>query len=100
LYGSLSQPSLRSNFFSGLVAGSAFIFALLAFTAGFIGAAFRRWCSATSGDAKVGPEYTFLLTIVIMGLSTFIVGLAYALPLCTPGHLIALRMLPKFGAGW
>ena len=52
----------------------AFIFALLAFAAGFIVRPFGAIVFGRLGD-MIGRKYTFLVTILIMGLSTFIVGL-------------------------
>src|SRR3984885_1798659 len=77
LYGSLAAI-IAKQFFSGLDAGAAFIFALLAFAA------------------------AFLVTILIMGLSTFIVGLlpSYAtIGVAAPVILIALRMLQGLALG-
>ena len=53
---------------------SAFIFALLAFAAGFLVRPFGALVFGRLGDL-IGRKYTFLVTILIMGLSTFIVGL-------------------------
>ena len=72
LYGSLAAI-IAKQFFSGLDAGSAFIFALLAFAAGFIVRPFGALVFGRLGD-MIGRKYTFLITIVIMGLSTFIVA--------------------------
>ena len=72
LYGSLAGI-IAKQFFSGLDAGSAFIFALLAFAAGFIVRPFGAIFFGRLGD-MIGRKYTFLVTILIMGLSTFIVG--------------------------
>ena len=73
LYGSLAAV-ISKQFFSGLDAGSAFIFALLAFAAGFIVRPFGAIFFGRLGDL-IGRKYTFLVTIVIMGASTFLVGL-------------------------
>ena len=100
LYGSLAAIIAR-QFFSGLDAGSAFIFALLAFAAGFIVRPFGALLFGRLGD-MVGRKYTFLITIVIMGLSTFIVGLLpnYAsIGVAAPIILIALRMLQGLALG-
>src|SRR5213596_2883971 len=72
LYGSLA-PIIAKQFFSGLDAGSAFIFALLAFAAGFIVRPFGAIVFGRLGD-MIGRKYTFLVTILLMGLSTFVVG--------------------------
>lgn len=100
LYGSLAAI-IAKQFFSGLDAGSAFIFALLAFAAGFIVRPFGALLFGRLGD-MIGRKYTFLVTIVIMGLSTFIVGLLpnYAsIGVAAPVILIALRMLQGLALG-
>ena len=71
------------------------IFALLAFAAGFIVRPFGALVFGRVGDI-VGRKYTFLVTIVIMGLSTFIVGLlpsAASIGIAAPIILISLRLL-------
>ena len=100
LYGSLAAI-IAKQFFSGLDAGSAFIFALLAFAAGFIVRPFGALLFGRLGD-MIGRKYTFLVTIVIMGLSTFIVGLlpSYAsIGVAAPIILVALRMLQGLALG-
>jgi len=100
LYGSLAAI-IAKQFFSGLDEGSAFIFALLAFAAGFIVRPFGALVFGRLGD-MVGRKYTFLITIVIMGLSTFIVGLLpnyAAIGVAAPVLLIALRMLQGLALG-
>ncbi len=100
LYGSLAAI-IAKQFFSGLDEGSAFIFALLAFAAGFIVRPFGAIFFGRLGD-MIGRKYTFLVTIVIMGLSTFIVGLLpnYAtIGVAAPVILIALRMLQGLALG-
>ncbi|MEO5607159.1 MAG: MFS transporter [Polaromonas sp.] len=100
LYGALAEIIAR-QFFSGLDAGSAFIFALLAFAAGFIVRPFGALLFGRLGD-MIGRKYTFLVTIVIMGLSTFIVGFlpSYAsIGVAAPIILVALRMLQGLALG-
>ena len=100
LYGSLAAI-IAKQFFSGLDAGSAFIFALLAFAVGFVVRPFGALVFGRLGD-MIGRKYTFLVTIVIMGLSTFIVGLLpnYAsIGVAAPVILIALRMLQGLALG-
>ncbi len=100
LYGSLAAI-IAKQFFSGLDSGSAFIFALLAFAAGFIVRPFGALVFGRLGD-MIGRKYTFLVTIVIMGTSTFIVGLLpnYAtIGVAAPVILIALRMLQGLALG-
>lgn len=100
LYGSLAAI-IAKQFFSGLDAGSAFIYALLAFAAGFIVRPFGALIFGRLGD-MIGRKYTFLVTIVIMGLSTFVVGVlpGYAtLGPAAPAILIILRLLQGLALG-
>jgi hypothetical protein len=100
LYGSLAAI-IAKQFFSGLDEGSAFIFALLAFAAGFIVRPFGAIFFGRLGD-MIGRKYTFLVTILIMGLSTFIVGIlpSYAtIGAAAPIILIGLRMLQGLALG-
>ncbi len=100
LYGSLAAI-IAKKFFAGLDPGSAFIFALLAFAAGFIVRPFGALLFGRLGD-MIGRKYTFLITILIMGMSTFIVGLlpSYAaIGVAAPVILIALRLLQGLALG-
>ena len=100
LYGSLAAI-IAKQFFSGLDEGSAFIFALLAFAAGFIVRPFGALVFGRLGDL-IGRKYTFLVTIVIMGSATFIVGLLpnYAtIGVAAPVLLISLRILQGLALG-
>jgi MFS family permease len=100
LYGSLAAI-IAKQFFSGLDAGAAFIFALLAFAAGFLVRPFGAIVFGRLGD-MIGRKYTFLVTILIMGISTFIVGVlpSYAtIGVAAPVILIALRMLQGLALG-
>ncbi|HWA45552.1 MAG TPA: MFS transporter [Hypericibacter adhaerens] len=100
LYGSLAAI-IAKQFFSGVNPTAAFIFALLAFAAGFAVRPFGALVFGRLGDL-VGRKYTFLITIVIMGLSTFIVGLlpSYAsIGILAPVVLIALRLLQGLALG-
>ena len=100
LYGSLAAI-IAKQFFSGLDEGSAFIFALLAFAAGFIVRPFGALVFGRLGDL-IGRKYTFLVTIVLMGGATFLVGIlpTYAtIGVAAPVILIALRMLQGLALG-
>ncbi|KAK3604194.1 hypothetical protein CHS0354_002002 [Potamilus streckersoni] len=100
LYGSLAAI-IAKQFFAGLDEGSAFIFALLAFAAGFIVRPFGALVFGRLGDL-VGRKYTFLITILIMGLSTFIVGILptyNTIGVVAPIILIVLRMLQGLALG-
>ena len=77
------------------------IFALLAFAAGFIVRPFGAIVFGRVGDI-VGRKYTFLVTILIMGLSTFIVGIlpnAANIGIAAPITLIGLRLLQGLALG-
>ncbi|MEI7035209.1 MFS transporter [Fulvimonas yonginensis] len=100
LYGSLAVL-IGKQFFSGLNDASQLVFALLAFAAGFAVRPFGALVFGRLGDL-VGRKYTFLITIVIMGLSTFLVGVlpGYgAIGVAAPAILIALRLLQGLALG-
>jgi hypothetical protein len=100
LYGSLAAV-IAKQFFSGLDPTSAYIFALLAFAAGFLVRPFGAIVFGRLGD-MIGRKYTFLVTILIMGVSTFVVGLLpnYAsIGVAAPIILVALRMLQGLALG-
>ncbi|WP_339936510.1 MFS transporter, partial [Undibacterium luofuense] len=73
LYGSLAAI-IAKQFFAGTDPNTGFIFALLAFAAGFIVRPFGALVFGRLGD-MIGRKYTFLVTILIMGGATFGVGL-------------------------
>src|SRR5687767_7835981 len=100
LYGSLAAV-ISKQFFSGVNPTAAYIFALLAFAAGFAVRPFGALVFGRLGDL-VGRKYTFLVTIVLMGLSTFIVGIlpSYAsIGIAAPIILIGLRLLQGLALG-
>ena len=100
LYGTLAVI-IGKQFFSNLDPTSQTIFSLLAFAAGFIVRPFGALVFGRLGD-MIGRKYTFLVTIVIMGLSTFIVGLlpSYtSIGVAAPIILIGLRMLQGLALG-
>ena len=100
LYGSLAAV-IGKQFFSGLDPSAQYIFALLAFAAGFLVRPFGAIFFGRLGD-MIGRKYTFLVTILIMGLSTFIVGCLpnYAtIGIAAPVILIALRLLQGLALG-
>lgn len=95
LYGSLAAI-ISKQFFSGVNETTAFIFALMAFAAGFAVRPFGALVFGRLGD-MVGRKHTFLITIVIMGLSTALVGMLpdYAsIGVMAPIALVGLRLLP------
>ena len=73
LFGSLAAI-IAQQFFTKADPATGFIFALLAFSAGFIVRPFGAVVFGRLGDV-IGRKYTFLITILIMGLATFAVGL-------------------------
>ena len=100
LYGALATV-LSKQFFSGVNDTTAFIFALMAFAAGFLVRPFGALVFGRLGD-MIGRKYTFLMTIVLMGLSTFAVGLlpTYAsIGIAAPIMLVLLRMLQGLALG-
>ncbi|MBX7119260.1 MAG: MFS transporter, partial [Gemmatimonadaceae bacterium] len=100
LYGSLAAI-ISKQFFSGVNPTAGFIFALLAFAAGFAVRPFGALVFGRLGDL-VGRKHTFLVTILLMGASTFIVGVlpSYArIGLAAPVILILLRLLQGLALG-
>ncbi len=100
LYGSLAAI-IGAQFFTPFPEATRNVFALLAFAAGFIVRPFGALVFGSLGDI-IGRKYTFLMTILIMGLSTFLVGLLpnyYAWGVAAPVILIALRMLQGLALG-
>ncbi|MEZ5543781.1 MAG: MFS transporter [Lysobacteraceae bacterium] len=100
LYGSLAAV-IAAHFFSSLPSGSAFVMALLTFAAGFAVRPFGAIVFGRLGDL-IGRKYTFLVTIVIMGLSTFLVGVlpTYAsIGIAAPILLVLLRCLQGLALG-
>ena len=92
---------IGAQFFSAFDPTTRNIFALLAFAAGFLVRPFGALVFGRLGDL-VGRKYTFLVTILIMGVSTFVVGLlpGYAtIGWVAPVVLIALRMLQGLALG-
>jgi hypothetical protein len=99
LYGSLAA-FIAKKFFIGDPT-TTFIFALLAFAAGFIVRPFGALVFGRLGD-MIGRKYTFLVTILIMGASTFIVGLLpgySSIGIAAPIILISLRILQGLALG-
>jgi len=100
LYGALATQIARS-FFAGVDEASAFTFALVAFGAGFVARPFGALVFGRIGDV-VGRKNTFLVTMTVMGLSTFLVGLLpgfETLGVAAPVLLVALRLLQGLAIG-
>jgi MFS family permease len=100
LYGSLAAI-IGAQFFTSFPEATRNVFALLAFAAGFIVRPFGALVFGMLGDL-IGRKYTFLMTILIMGLSTFLVGLlpGYASwGAAAPIILIILRMAQGLALG-
>jgi MFS family permease len=100
LYGALAAV-IAKQFFSGFNETTGFIFALLAFAAGFAVRPFGALVFGRLGDL-VGRKYTFLVTIVLMGISTFLVGVLpnYAsIGIAAPIILVVLRMAQGLALG-
>ena len=100
LYGLLATI-ISAQFFSGVNETTAFILALAAFAAGFAVRPFGAILFGRIGDL-VGRKNTFLVTMGIMGLSTFLVGLlpSYAsIGLAAPVLLVVLRLLQGLALG-
>ena len=100
LYGSLAAI-ITVQFFSGVNETTGYIFALMAFAAGFAVRPFGAIFFGRLGDLW-GRKNTFLVTMLLMGLSTFVVGLlpSYAaIGVAAPIILIAMRLLQGLALG-
>jgi MFS family permease len=100
LYGSLAAV-IGAQFFSHYPEATRNVFALLAFAAGFLVRPFGALVFGRLGDL-VGRKYTFLITILIMGMSTFLVGCLPSyetIGFIAPVTLIVLRMLQGLALG-
>ncbi|RPH40970.1 MAG: MFS transporter [Burkholderiales bacterium] len=100
LFGAMAAI-IAKNFFSGLDESTRIIFVLLAFAAGFAVRPFGAIVFGRLGDI-VGRKYTFLVTILIMGVATFLTGIlpTYAtIGIWAPILLIGLRLLQGLALG-
>ncbi len=100
IYGTLGVI-LASKFFSGVAPTAAFIFTLLAFAAGFAVRPFGALVFGRLGDL-VGRKYTFLVTMTLMGIGTFLIGVlpTYAsIGIAAPILLIVLRLVQGLALG-
>lgn len=100
LYGALAAITSR-HFFSAVNETAAFIFALLTFSVGFAARPFGALVFGRLGD-RSGRKYTFLITIVVMGSATVLVGClpSYeAIGIAAPILLIGLRLLQGLALG-
>ena len=100
LFGSLAAI-IGAQFFAPFPEATRNVFALLAFAAGFIVRPFGALVFGSLGDL-IGRKYTFLMTILIMGFSTFLVGLLPSYQswgIAAPIILIGLRMLQGLALG-
>jgi MFS family permease len=100
LAGSLAA-NISATFFSGVNPTAAFIFTLLGFAAGFAVRPFGALFFGSLGDL-IGRKYTFLVTMTLMGIATFVVGLlpGYAsIGIAAPVLFIACRLLQGLALG-
>ncbi|MER1968060.1 MFS transporter [Castellaniella sp. GW247-6E4] len=100
VYGSLASV-IALHFFSGLNPTAGFIFALLTFAAGFAVRPFGALVFGRIGD-MVGRKYAFVISILIMGLSTFLVGVlpsSASIGSAAPIILLVLRLLQGLALG-
>jgi len=100
IYGTLGV-FLAKYFFSNVPANVGFIFALLAFAAGFAVRPFGALIFGRLGD-MIGRKYTFLITMSLMGIGTFFIGVipGYATwGIVAPIVLIALRLVQGLALG-
>jgi MFS family permease len=100
IYGSVA-PIIAKHFFAGAGETQGYILTLLTFAAGFFARPFGAVFFGRLGD-RTGRKRTFLVTITVMGLATFVAGLlpdANAIGLAAPWLLVGLRVLQGFAIG-
>jgi MFS family permease len=100
IYGTLTAI-LTKQFFSGVNPTAGFIFTLLAFAAGFAVRPFGALVFGRVGDI-VGRKYTFLITMTLMGIGTFLIGVlpSYAdVGIAAPIALVLLRLFQGLALG-
>ncbi|HSM95531.1 MAG TPA: MFS transporter [Rhizomicrobium sp.] len=100
IYGSVA-PIIARHFFASAGETQGYILTLLTFAAGFFARPFGAIFFGRLGD-RTGRKRTFLVTITLMGLATFVAGLlpdASAIGLLAPWLLVGLRMLQGFAIG-
>ncbi|MDB5458076.1 MAG: transporter, partial [Caulobacter sp.] len=100
LYGSLAT-FITHHFFSGVNETTGYIFALMAFAAGFAVRPFGALVFGRLGDLW-GRKNTFLVTMLLMGLSTFVVGLLPSydrIGIIAPIALVVMRLVQGLALG-
>jgi len=100
LYGSLATY-ITHHFFSGVNETTGYIFALLAFAAGFAVRPFGALVFGRLGDLW-GRKNTFLVTMLLMGLSTFVVGMLPSyeqIGILAPVALVVMRLVQGLALG-
>ena len=101
IYGTLGA-FLAKYFFSNVPANVGFIFTLLAFAAGFAVRPFGALIFGRLGD-MIGRKYTFLVTMSLMGVGTFFIGVLPGLrelrASSAPIVLIGLRLVQGLALG-
>ena len=100
LAGSLAA-NINANFFSGVNETAGFIFVLLSFAAGFAVRPFGALVFGRLGDL-IGRKYTFLVTMTLMGVATFVVGLLpnyNAIGIIAPIAFIICRLIQGLALG-
>jgi MFS family permease len=100
IYGSVA-PIIAKHFFASAGETQGYILTLLTFAAGFFARPFGALFFGRLGD-RTGRKRTFLLTILVMGLATFLAGLlpdAKMIGLAAPWALVVLRVLQGFAIG-
>ena len=100
IYGSLT-PYISKHFFSGVNPTAAYIFTLLGFSAGFFIRPIGAVLFGRIGDLA-GRKFTFLITMMLMGLMTFLIGLVpdyETIGIAAPVTLIVLRLLQGLAMG-
>jgi len=100
IYGALA-PIIAQQFFPSDNPGAAFLAALATFAAGFVVRPFGALVFGRLGDL-VGRKYTFLVTLLLMGISTFAIGFVpsyHEIGAAAPAIILALRLIQGLALG-
>ena len=100
IFGSLAVV-ISTQFFPSDHPTAAFLYTLAAFAVGFVVRPFGALVFGRLGD-MIGRKYTFLLTLVLMGSSTFLIGLVPSydtIGITAPVIVVILRLLQGLALG-
>src|SRR5690606_20666145 len=100
IFGTLAAV-ISTQFFPAEHPTAAFLLTLASFAVGFIVRPFGALVFGRLGD-MIGRKYTFLVTLILMGSSTFLIGLVpsyQAIGIAAPVIVVLLRLIQGLALG-